>query len=71
MKNKSSTPLKVVALIAIALTLTLGSAFAQEITKAIAVLHPASGSQVTGTVIFTKTGDTVQVVADIDRKSVV
>jgi Cu-Zn family superoxide dismutase len=65
MKTKFSKPLKVVALIAIALTFTLGNAFAQEITKAIAVLHPASGSQVMGTVTFTKTGDTVQVVADI------
>jgi Cu-Zn family superoxide dismutase len=65
MNNKFSKPLKVVALIAIALTLTLGNAFAQEVTKAIAVLHPASGSQVAGTVTFTKTGDTVQVVADI------
>ena len=50
MNNKSFKPLKVVALIAIALTLTLGNAFAQEVTKAIAVLHPASGSQVMGTV---------------------
>jgi superoxide dismutase, Cu-Zn family len=65
MKSKSFKPLYVVALIAIALTLTLGNAFAQEPTKAIAVLHSASGSQVTGTVTFTKTGDTVQVVADI------
>ena len=65
MKNQSSTPLKVVASMAIALTLTLGNASAQETTKAIAVLHPASGSKVTGTVTFTKTGDTVQVVADI------
>jgi Cu-Zn family superoxide dismutase len=65
MKKKSSMLLKVVALIAIASSLTLGNAFAQEITKAIAVLQPASGSKVTGTVTFTKTGDTVQVVADI------
>ena len=65
MKSNSSKLLKVVALIALALTLTLGNAFAQEITKAIAVLHPASGSKITGTVTFTKTGDTVQVVADI------
>ena len=65
MKNKSFTPLNVVVLIAIALMFTLGSAFAQEPTKAIAVLHSASGSQVTGTVTFTKMGDTVQVVADI------
>ena len=65
MKNKSFTPLNVVGLIAIAFTFTLGRAFAQEPTKAIAVLHSASGSQVTGTVTFTKMGDTVQVVADI------
>ena len=65
MKSKSFKPFNVVALIAIALTLTLGNAFAQETTKAIAVLHSASGSQVAGTVTFTKTGDTVQVVADI------
>ena len=65
MKSTSSKPLRVVALIAIALTLTLGNAFAQEPTKAIAILYPASGSQVKGTVTFTKTGDTVQVVADI------
>ena len=65
MKNKSLPPLNVVGLIAIALTFTLGSAFAQEPAKAIAVLHSASGSQVTGTVTFTKMGDTVQVVADV------
>ncbi len=40
-------------------------ASAQEPTKAIAILHSASGSQVAGTVTFTKVGDTVQVVADI------
>ena len=38
---------------------------AQEPTKAIADLESASGSKVTGTVTFTKTGETVQVVADI------
>jgi superoxide dismutase, Cu-Zn family len=38
---------------------------AQEPTKAIAVLHPASGSQVMGAVTFTKMGDTVKVVADV------
>ena len=47
----------------VALQLTFASA--QEIKKAIAVLHPASGSQVMGTVTFTKTGDAVQVVADV------
>jgi Cu-Zn family superoxide dismutase len=65
MKNTSSKLLSVLALVGIALTLSLGNAFAQEPTKAIAVLHSASGSQVAGIVTFTKTGDTVQVVADI------
>jgi Cu-Zn family superoxide dismutase len=65
MNTKTSKPLRFGALLALALTLTLGSASAQEITKAIAVLHPASGSQVAGTVTFTQTGDSVQVVADI------
>jgi Cu-Zn family superoxide dismutase len=54
-------------LMAMAMTILIGfpTAFAGETTKAIAVLHPASGSKVTGTVTFTMTGDTVQVVADI------
>lgn len=46
---------------AIALT---SSAFAQEPTKAIAVLHPTQGSKVAGTVTFTKTGDGMKIVAD-------
>ena len=46
-----------------AVSLTFASA--QEVKKAIAVLHPASGSQVMGTVTFTKTDDAVQVVADV------
>jgi Cu-Zn family superoxide dismutase len=41
------------------------NAFAQEAKKAIAVLHSTTGSQVTGTVTFTDSGDTVKVVADI------
>ena len=41
------------------------TAFAEEPAKAIAVLNSASGSKVTGTVTFTQTGDSVQVVADI------
>jgi len=65
MKNNSIQVLKAIVLISIALTLMFGSASAQEPAKAIAVLHPASGSQVTGTVTFTKAGDAVQVVADI------
>lgn len=40
---------------------------AQEVTKAAAQLEPKSGSQVTGMVTFTKVGDEVQVVADIQN----
>jgi superoxide dismutase, Cu-Zn family len=41
------------------------TAFAQEPTKAIAVLHPTKDSKVEGTVTFTKTGDEMKVVADV------
>ena len=47
-----------------ACALTL-AAHGQDATKATCKLDPKSGSQVTGTVTFTKTGDDVQVVADI------
>jgi superoxide dismutase, Cu-Zn family len=40
---------------------------AQEVTKAAAQLEPKSGSKVTGMVTFTKVGDDVQVVADIQN----
>jgi len=40
---------------------------AQGVTKAVATLEPKSGSQVTGTATFTKSGDEVQVVADIQN----
>jgi Cu-Zn family superoxide dismutase len=39
----------------------------QEVTKAMAQLEAKSGSQVTGTVTFTKVGDEVQVVANIQN----
>ena len=42
-------------------------AHAQDVTKATATLEPKSGSQVTGTVTFTKTGDEVRVVADVQN----
>jgi Cu-Zn family superoxide dismutase len=50
-------------------TLCALAAFAhgQDVTKATAKLEAKSGSQVTGTVTFTKTGDDVQVVADIQN----
>ena len=44
-----------------------GFARAQEVTKASATLEPKSNSKVTGTVTFTKVGDDVQVVADIQN----
>ena len=47
-----------------ACALTL-AAHGQDATKATCKLDPKSGSQVTGTVTFTKTGDDVQVIADI------
>src|SRR5206468_9766480 len=40
---------------------------AQEVTKAAAQLASKSGSQVTGTETFTKVGDEVQVVADVQN----
>src|SRR5437016_11318027 len=40
---------------------------AKEVTKAAAQLEPKSGSKVTGTVTFTKVGDEIQVVADIQN----
>jgi Cu-Zn family superoxide dismutase len=40
-------------------------AHAQDVTKAVAKLDSKSGSKVTGTVTFTKVGDEVQVVADL------
>jgi Cu-Zn family superoxide dismutase len=42
-------------------------AHAQDVTKAVANLEPKSGSRVTGTVTFTKMGNEVQVVADIQN----
>ena len=48
-----------------AIALIAPSAFADEPSKAIAVLHPTKGSSVEGTVTFTKTGDEVKIVADI------
>jgi Cu-Zn family superoxide dismutase len=48
-----------------ALGLGLCLANAQEPTKAIAVVHPTAGNNVTGLVTFTKSGDAIKVVADI------
>ena len=53
------------ALIAAVAALGTSAVSAADETKAIAVLSSASGSQVTGTVMFTKSGNGVQVVAEI------
>ena len=45
----------------------LFTAVANAQDRAVAKLEPKSGSQVTGTVTFTKVGDEVQVVADIQN----
>jgi superoxide dismutase, Cu-Zn family len=63
-----TNPIKVLAFLGLftfAIAVTAGSVSAQEPTKAIAVLHAASGSNVTGTVTFAKTGDGVEIVADV------
>lgn len=57
------TGLGLIAAGAIALVGT--SAFAEEPTKAIAVLHSTKGSNVEGTVTFTKSGDEVKIIADV------
>ena len=41
------------------------NALAGDTTKAIAVLHPTQGNNVSGTVTFTASGDSVRVIADI------
>jgi Cu-Zn family superoxide dismutase len=41
------------------------SAFAQQPTKAIAVLHPTKGNNVEGTVTFTRSGNEMKIVADV------
>ena len=52
-------------IVAGAMALVAPSTFGDEPSKAIAVLHPTKGSNVEGTVTFTKSGDGVKVVADI------
>src|ERR1043165_9670671 len=44
-------------------------AYAQDATKATVKLEPKSGSKVTGTVTFTKSGDQVEVTGDIENLS--
>ncbi|MEP7078342.1 MAG: superoxide dismutase family protein [Chthoniobacterales bacterium] len=48
-----------------ALLVSCSIAFAGDTTKAVAVLHPTTGSNVAGTVTFTMASDQIKVVADI------
>ena len=48
-----------------AVSLIHSPALAGDVTKAVAVLHPTAGNNVSGMVTFTKSGDEVKVVADI------
>src|SRR6476469_2777096 len=43
------------------------AAYGQDVTKAMAKLEPKSGSKVTGTITFTKSGDDVEVTGDIEN----
>jgi Cu-Zn family superoxide dismutase len=65
MKKNASYRTGVGLIAAGALVLIGASAFAQEPTKAIAVLHPTKGSNVEGTVTFSKSGDEMKIVADV------
>jgi len=57
--------MKAASLIMVLAVFAVGRVGAQEPTKAIAVLHPTAGSNVSGTVTFAKGTDGIQVVADV------
>lgn len=63
MKRNLLSSFLIVSVICVAMTLI--NASAQDTTKLVAKLNPASGSQVTGTVDFTATSDGAHVVVDI------
>jgi len=65
MKHQSILASICTAIVVTGAVLFCSRAAAADPTKAIAVLHSASGSSVSGTVTFTASGDTVTVVADI------
>jgi Cu-Zn family superoxide dismutase len=52
---------------AIFLCAAVSAAYAQDVTTATAKLDPKSGSKVTGTITFTKSGDDVEVQGDIEN----
>lgn len=51
------------------LGLAVTAAYGQDVSKATAKLEPKSGSKVTGTIMFTKSGDDVEVTGDIENLS--
>ena len=59
--------MKTIVIFLSALCVLAAFAHAQDVTRAAANLEPKSGSRVTGTVTFTKMGNEVQVVADIQN----
>src|SRR5437660_11846197 len=59
--------MKRILFFAVSLCAAVVVANAQDVTKATAKLEPKSGSKATGTVTFTKAGDEVQVVADVEN----
>lgn len=64
--NTSLLPRQLFGLVCISLIALISpSVFAQDAQKAIAVLHPTTGSNVAGTITFTKSGDAIKVLADI------
>jgi Cu-Zn family superoxide dismutase len=65
MKTRHSYRAGLALVTAGAIAFCIATASAEEPTKAIAVLHPTQGNHVEGTVTFTKSGDTIKIVADV------
>jgi Cu-Zn family superoxide dismutase len=65
MKTNQSYRTGLASIIVGAIAFCAAAVFAQEPTKAIAVLHPTQGNHVEGTVTFTKSGDEIKIVADV------
>jgi Cu-Zn family superoxide dismutase len=65
MKTNQSYRAELASIIVGAIVFCTAAAFAQEPSKAIAVLHPTQGNHVEGTITFTKSGDEIKIVADV------
>jgi Cu-Zn family superoxide dismutase len=61
--------MKQILILTAILCAAVATAYAQDVTKATAKLEPKSGSKVTGTITFTKSGDDVEVTGDIENLS--